>query len=424
MKIAPCKLSTKNTNNLFGQNNIANSMLLLISFLGFLTMPLYLLPSGAIQIVDFFILLFSVILLATANKSELNISITTVMPFFPYLIWVVIVNFFYIFRVGLGYGYELHIFQSVYPLFIFFIFTLLFTRIMITMNAIVHVYFFLLAASIGPFLIDSGRARVMRESLSFNNPNQLGLYSILLFFMLLILSSVHIQTNKSQKRYLPLLKIIIFVCANYFALLSVSRAALLPMFLLDILFIYNLLKNQKTRYLFIIPVFLMLISIFFISSQDYKTLLASNKVTAGLGARLAKKSLIDVDNLSHRTIGRSHQKLDLSTIFGQGGRKTTDYKNLLESHNTFLSIYDTSGVFGLLIFLAGLVWFLLRFRLFTFYYFSLFPLLIYHMAHNAIRFRLGWVSLALLSVVLLIKSNNQNIPLKTDNDKTTNTGKL
>jgi O-antigen ligase len=232
----------------------------------------------------------------------------------------------------------------------------------------------------------------VRNAFSFNNPNQLAYFAVLIYSMMLIVRSqlsCYIY-HKMTKKMIFVLSILIFVLAHFFVLYSASRSGIVSILFLDL---FGLLWHMGKTVFSVIAVLIfcsLALSIVKLPEIDYYNIMVLKKI---------ERTDIN-ESLSKRIEGRFFEniKSDWALIYGSG--KTVPSSRQWEVHNGFVDIFLSYGLVGLLLFL-GFIWNLaarffkyLSIRENIYYITALLPVFLYNVAHNGFRFRLFWVFLA------------------------------
>jgi hypothetical protein len=379
-----------------------NGMVGLLIVAVFAMIPLYVIPSGGLHIVDIPIACLSLLVLLSARFSEVDMSLDWLAPFVPFLAWVLIVGSYYAVTSSDYKPYMLGAAQSVYNLYLLLLFTIIFGRILSQHNRFSYLYVGLLAACSSPWLLNTHSA-LPRNGLSFNNPNQLAYHAILiLLVMIFITNEIITEQRKLKPRYMIAYGIV-FLCCNVFIYISESRAGILASGILDI---YILIKMVKIRKLSISITTLLIrggvMAIFMCAI--YFAINNPQHLQNDLLSRIDKKQLIDIDDMYHRTLQNLTFDSDSSLILGNGGiwkqEPTTKVSRVFkkEVHNSILGVLNDYGIVGCLLFVAGSLIFVYRLYVPN-KWILMVSLVIYNMSHYGLRFRLLWIALALLAAV-------------------------
>lgn len=370
----------------------------LFFYFGIATYPLYFFKSGSIQISHFFLLLFSVFVLV-------RIGITKNKYFFTFLFFLFycyFVNFFYFYR-GLLVFNEADIGHLKSLLFLTYNFILMISIISYlkfkdkskeifygVLSAILIISFYILFE----YFDEIGKYRF---SGPFNNPNQLGYFCACTFsFIYLFYRNLYIP-------YLVMISLIILL--NLIAILTLSKAAIVALFLCSIFTI----KPLNFKYSKFISILVILFTLFVFLIFLFK-ILDTNLYERLSGIRDESDSSLEVRGYL------VFFKASLSQFFfGMGPKNVLTHHYGNEIHSTFAMVLTSYGIIGLLIF-----GFLISFWIFDIK--KMYgiagvicicgPFLLYGLTHNGIRFSFFWV----LFAVTICMSNkiikNPNLVIK------------
>lgn len=219
-----------------------------------------------------------------------------------------------------------------------------------------------------------------RPTLFFNNPNQLGYYSLSMITLFFILPNMY-------KRNLYILLYSIFI-SSYLIFYSGSRAALGGLVVLSIYMIYREVKKVNRNSIIIIGIS------FFVLPVLWNTDFVQSKI-----------DLIERRNQRHEGSSineyqiRGYDRILLNPeyiFFGAGEGKNDRFvsHHQLEIHSAFGTLLFSYGILGLLLFLQ-LLYIAGRKRPFL-STMLLFPILLYNFTHNGLRSSLLWAIIASL----------------------------
>ena len=355
--------------------------------------PLYIFPSGSIQISHFLLLIFSVLVFMF-----IGISLDKYFYIFLFfLIYCLAVEVFYIFyNTHVSEYYNLETLKEIFFLsfnFITVIFLVSFfnhqKKFNVIFNSLATAFVIILISYYYQFFFGT---TTIRFSSLFNNPNQLGYFSVCSFSLVYLL-----YRNFYISYYLMIGSIILLVS---FSILSLSKAAIISLFLCVLFAI----KPYNNKYSKIIVLIFFLSIIFFITffypqisdTNFYNRLISTfNEPDSSLEAR---GYLVFLEaNLPE-------------AIFGMGPNKAYELQGH-EIHSTFAIILTHYGFIGLLIFnLLILCWVLDIKKSFGLNGVICIcaPSLLYGLTHNGIRFSIFWIVFA-ISIAFsrkLIKQKN------------------
>ncbi|MDD5455269.1 MAG: hypothetical protein PHW62_07240 [Candidatus Ratteibacteria bacterium] len=382
---------------------LLNEVTAFFLFLIFILIPIYILPSGNFQLVDISIILLAISLIFALKKTEINFMEPAVKTFALYVAWAVSLNLVYFLLNGHIFLLKVSV-QIIYTFTLFFIFVIVFYRVLLYKYGIQIISLCLLAALFSPFLTrgtydfpGQQLSLLQRNALSFNNPNQLAYFAILLYAMSIILRKYILESNyvKSQNTLTGLINFFIFLFSHFFVLYSASRSGIIGILLLDIVAIWQYKK-------ILIPFSLcILASVIIIQTGIYYEADFSN-------IRMVQK-FTDYgieESLSKRIDERFFQNLPTETSVIIGTGKTIPDGSHKEVHNGFIDIFLSYGAVGLLLFLLFLVSLIIKtdfkngWRKNIYYMFVLLPIFAYNFVHNGFRFRFFWVFLAFWYVIM------------------------
>lgn len=217
---------------------------------------------------------------------------------------------------------------------------------------------------------------------TFNNPNQLGYFSVCLYSMAVIL---YRESNISKSWLLVL------VCtALFLAVASLSKAAMVSMALSVFFIIFVLSKSKRLLPISLISFFLILATVYYLTITGYLDQFAFFRRLMDIGSQ-------SDDSLEGRGYTILIQAGALEFIFGFG---TTQVKNIIgfEVHSTIGGVFINYGIIGCSLFLTFLiVWMkqiLKNFGWLSFFIIA-FPPMLYGLTHNGIRFTMFWILLGL-----------------------------
>lgn len=235
---------------------------------------------------------------------------------------------------------------------------------------------------------------IYRSIGTFNNPNQLGYFALC---SLGIASILFITNNTSFFAFLFL-----YILSVFLVILSLSKAAVISI----LFYIFILFDKKFLKYIFIfLLIFIFLFLLLYLNSnfdiQDLKVY-----------QRFANLESEDDTNLIERGFFVLTNNIDLRLIYGYG----EGYTILMggkEIHSTWGNIfisYGFIGAFTFCIFLFFLIKKLIKFTSLLITFSLLIPIILYGITHNGIRFSIFWFYCALLySISDLFSSNNENI---------------
>mgnify|MGYP007047380726 FL=1 len=377
----------------FKEDNLSNTILKLILYFAIALYPIYIFPSGTVQISHFLLLIFSILTLI-----HIGISLNKYFFIFLFLLsYIFLVEAFYISYDIYEFGYS-NFKYSKQVLFLTYNFILtvslmsffndkkkiniilygLATAILIILFSIFYKFFF--------------STNLYRFQGYFNNPNQLGYFSVCCFSLIYLF-----YRNLYIPYYLMISSIVIVVL---FSILSLSKAAFISLFLCMLFAI----KPYNYKYSKII-VAILLLSIILFMTFFYQQILETNFFN-----RLVNTFNENDSSLKMRGYFVYFEANYMETIFGMGPKKLYELQGY-EVHSTFMMILSCYGFIGFLIFSLLMLFWALDIK--KSYGFSgvicvCAPSILYGLTHNGIRFSMFWIIFA-TSIFLskeLIKQKN------------------
>jgi hypothetical protein len=381
----------------------------LLIILTFGLAPLYLFSSGKPQLVDVPILILMGIMLFMKFDTDkfINKSKTTLLL---YVIWAVLINFVYFTQYSQDYSFLFVNGELVYTFLIFSFFSKLFRKI-ISEN-LLFLYAGLILSILLCFLIKGNYEEgIVRSALSFNNPNQLGYFTVILISFVVILMQYKRECNLDSLTY-SIADIILIIVAHIFSLLAVSRGAIFSILILDIWLIINI--KDKVRFFSVGILLLMCVVVIFLHPN-----LLENKLE-GRGRKM------DLDATKQEIKGRIWHQMSVmhsfQYIIGRGAgaiQRDRDQIGRLkggigEVHNIFGQIFRSYGLIGLALFLNWLLRLIWSSRILPGSLWVWTALIVYNMSHNGVRFRMFWF---LMALIIFIISDLQRQKIKREEEE-------
>ena len=382
-------------------NRLLGIYLILIFFL----LPMYVLPSGGFQLVDG-PLVFFIILVFIGTKHKDSYLDKSLLPLVIFILWVILIAGSYY----LTYQFTEYLKRAaaiVYGFVLFYTFTLFFGRIL-RANNLNYLYIALLFSIVGCFALKGHEDFGERSVLSFNNPNQLGLFVIILYSYIILLLRYKINNN-INRIYYYIIDLILILAVHVLGALAVSRAGITAMLILDIC----LLKNITNKRIFVPVVAVLVIA------TGYLVVINPSFIEQRLEARQAgrfSKRGIETDmasrlaGLTHMTgwemlIGRG---LGGPRIDRGGGKLFADRGATNEMHNMFGWVLESYGLVGLAFYSFWIWKFIWRSRVVKDATWIWAALLVYSISGVVIRFRSFWILLGLLAAMVTIANSKEN----------------
>ena len=377
----------------FKRNNLLYRVLKLSLYFAIALYPLYLFPSGSIQISHFLLLIFSISVLVLIG--------------FP------VDKYFYTFSFFLLYCFAVNVFYVSYDIYVFGYSDLKYSKGILFLS-----YNFILTISLMSFVNYSKKFNTILYGLGtailiilisvlneyffgtigyrfkgyFNNPNQLGYFSVCCFSLIYLF-----YRNLYISYYLMIIFITIVVL---FSILTLSKAAFISLFLC-ILFA---IKPYNYKYSKII------ILIFFLAVLFLMTIFYNQIIDTNVYYRLVNVFNESDSSMEVRGYLIFFEANLANAIFGMGPQKVYEIRGY-EVHSTFMMILSYYGFIGFLIFGLLMLYWILDIRK-SYGIIGVIcicaPSLLYGLTHNGIRFSMFWIIFA-TSIFLskkLIKQKN------------------
>ena len=367
--------------------------------LGIITLPLYFFPSGGPQI-SHILFLFLFLFLFFAYKSRLFFD-RSVLVLTLFLVFVFLREAISIIYFGADI-YSLNFFIFTFFNLILFSYLIIFLKINEINNIISNsVLISVLLSSLGvimlsgfSFTYSNADDGVERAVGFFNNPNQLGYYSVCIFSLLTLLFYVK-KINTYKWVFGVVLSL--FLCAA-----SLSKAAMVSLIFSLILVIMTLI-NKKNIYIYFFFLFVATLFLLKLSSLiDWDDLTFIRRLQ-GIGSD-------NDDSLEGRGYHAILYANAWEIIFGLGYEKTLNIVGH-EVHSTYMSILISYGLIGFIFFVVFN--FIIFSKCFTKFGFIkmlvlFMPTFMYGITHNGSRFTVFWLFLAFLyylSISVVIKDD-------------------
>lgn len=365
--------------------------------------PLYVFESGGFQPIDIPIFAILVTTLLSLKHSELDRIVSVVIMLMFYVIYVVMLNMAYYLRSDVSF-YLKALLQTLYAFTLFSLFSIVFQRILASKRAIMVLYLSILFSLFTPFLIkgeyDAAKEVISlgwRNALSFNNPNQLAYFSLLIYAMAILLRShiAQIRLSITQHNMIRMVNLCVLVMVHIFIIYSGSRAGVMAILLADMVMILQ----SKKKVLIGISLSVALIMFVSVTSVDIDKAISEVEI-------ISKISDTDIEEVASKRIsGRFFEGFrgDLSIVYGSG--KIIPGEGKREVHNGFIDILLSYGIIGITLFYLFLLFIIidslasLRVKDQLFHLLTLMPIFIYNMSHNGFRCRLFWIFLAFWQII-------------------------
>ena len=357
-------------------------------------LPVYIFSSGRPQLVDGPLLILIIVQFLRRSPAEpfLRQNITTLLPL---IIWIVLVNSVYFIFFPNEFGLWFKNAEFVYNLCIYICFSYLFFDLLKGSKNLWPLYLGIFLSFILLFTVKGYSEEELRSVLSFNNPNQLGYYA-------LIIACLTVLLLHYKEKYLPdktiffWADVIILFMAHFLALLSLSRGALLGLLLLDIWFFPRL--TRKILLLLVPTVMLALVVLI------WRPAVIEQKLAGRPEREITQKEI------QYEVRSRIFHQLSIMDgyqyLVGRGARGISfkeKARGIGEVHNIFGEIFRSYGLIGLGLLVFWLGRFIWRSRVLPGGLFIWGALLLYNLTHYGLRFRFFWILLGLVNVMLVLE---------------------
>jgi hypothetical protein len=386
-------------NNILSNGKLKGSAILF--GISFPLLSFYTFTSGAYQPVDLIIVILSTFIIFTITHDELFEASRIILPFIPFLFWIICVNSYYIILSGHLKSYVIATIQLTYAFVIMFFYYIAIKRVIGMQQGRIYLILCLFLLAISPLIFSmffggSSTDFQIRQVYSFNNPNQLGYFSLLLLCMFLTYTSFYRYYSFLDNKIIQSIKIVVFLIGNWFVFVSASRGAIAGVLLLDFMILWMHLR--KSPFICIGLIFIHLFTAGLIFSND----IFSNYFQGTL-TRLTNKAFYDHDDLLHRSIEQLNITNEVSMFIGKGPRQFSEsglkdmYEDKGEVHNAIIGIFSQYGIIGVLLLFGGFSMYAWKvgFSVTNLAVFA--SIAIYNMSHYGLRFRVLWVVLALVA---------------------------
>lgn len=367
-------------------------MILFLLILFFLLTPFYFFESGGLQPshISFVILFLYYFLYVKKLKLSMPYKARKAVL---YLILFITYVFATNFTASIIYNGEILPKHSFYYLFNFLVF-ILFLDLFEYKKEYTSVIFNLLTMTliIQLLLMISGYGRTwhgQQHILFFNNPNQLGYFSLLL-------SSVLIIIGINNKKH-PLIIMILVIISAYLSLSAVSITASIAITVSAIIYYINQMR-KKTKTFYIIILISIIVATTY-GNTFYKKI-SNEDIFTRIDHKFNNKTTRD----GGWAAGRGYDTLTENPEYLLFGRGELPGQFHTEFHSIFGNILRSYGFVGLFLFLNFGYRSFKNSPISIMYY--LIPVLIYGISHNGIRQPFLWLFLA--TIVSLFKKQDGN----------------
>lgn len=374
-------------NNLNKKQHFFDVIILFLFGLYFATKPFYFWDSGLPQISDL-ILIFSLILFLTHYKFNIKIKKIDkwiiLLPIF-FVFWVVLINTLWTFFLQTNTDFMIsslfYIYNSIIFLYTLFLIKKYKKKILYVIYKSILISLFLQFV----FILIQGGFTGTRLTGSFNNPNQLGYYGLLMVSFLIILNN---------RLTLPLKSFVLgTIIAISLIFTSLSNAAILSA--VGLLVVYLIKDNPHKKKIYSLILFLIAFILLVNYSNDF---IENNYLFNSIYERISSIGESSDNSLAGRGYDRIFNYPEY-WAFGAGEGAYNRFNNGildgLELHSTLGNIQISYGIVGLLLFCSFLIT-VLKKNKFKNTYVVIF-ILIYGLTHNGIRNTLFWILLGVIA---------------------------
>ncbi len=376
-----------------------NNILLVLFCLYFILKPIYIFDSGLPQIADFILVtLYTIMFFSSKDyvveKNERTIINKKFQIAFIFLIWVFLINILWAIQLSS---------VSILKPTIFYLFNILamhITKELYYRNGkqiILKISKYVMYSCLIQFILSFTLPKSMlRSTVFFNNPNQLGLYALIVLTYIIIL----------KDNYKPIYFIIGIVCSCYLILISLSKAAIIGAIALMTIFLIKLLKKNIYKIIFAFCVITFVI----LGGFDYAYSKIQKVEVMNVAINRINLKNMSQENDSNLIDGRGYgriKEIGYKVIYGVGEGEfyRFQYLNGVEVHSGFASIICYYGIIGFALLLL-FIFKVIPFGESKYLYMS--GVFLYALTHQIWRNTLIWM----LFIVMLVisKSNTRGKP--------------
>src|SRR5699024_9035494 len=364
------------------KKDIMTYVIFILVFLFIIFQPIYLWSSGVPQVAD---ILGVLLIVLTSIKYK---SIKKDLP-----IYIILFFMFYTLTVNLFWGLILQeqlesILNSswyIYNILIMLTFIVILKNNPTILKLVSHGIIFIVIIELIVIIVFPGTG--LRATGTFNNPNQLGYFSILylsLFFLII-----------NQKKDKSFVFWIITIASLIISFYSLSKGSMLAMFILIIIQLFIMLKQKKhLKTFFSIMLIILLIMV---THQYFEKILDESELYLNVENRILDIGKDTDDNPAGRGYDRilNHPEY---LFLGAGEVSTKRFDSFDgEIHSTFGNLLFSYGIIGLSLFLLLLFNIIKNNNIVNYY--MLLPLFLYSLTHNGLRNPVFWIILAFIYVL-------------------------
>ncbi|NDI34868.1 O-antigen ligase family protein [Chengkuizengella sediminis] len=356
----------------------------------FIVKPFYILPSGSLQMADLIMLLL-LFFMIFINKLKVKIkkkNSSFIILNLLFISYIAIINILWTVILG----------EVVYKMTLYYIFNFLACFLVIILfsrhgnKLFKAVYWGVLISILLQTLLIMllNGVTTGRDTGFFNNPNQLGYFSVVSLCLL-----IYSKRKLEDKAHLFITAL---TTCFFLSLISLSRGAIgasviiIGLYILKNRSIFLLLKRRLMRVIlggFLLISFILTFFIYYDSS-----LITDSKIYYGLNKRVVGKDINSIEEVSTRGYDRIfiHPQY---LIFGAGEGGFWRFNSYKEFHSTLGNIFLSYGLVGFLIFTFIIINAFKYNRWREFYLFV--GIMVYGLTHNGIRNTLMWIFIALIA---------------------------
>jgi hypothetical protein len=369
-------------------------------FIGVIFIPIYIFPSGGVQLSDLFFFISLFLFLINGKRSLLfsELKYSSKLKYLRiFIFWTFIVNLI----VFIDWMQTNTLLSSVYYVYNYLIMILTLAFFRLSGNSfLTKIYYSFFISIILVFLVAIlnfdylfADKYYFRRAVSFNNPNQLGYWALMSMTVLFILKKI-LSLNKVK--YFNVIFALGILMTLYLSIISLSKASTISVIILIIL---NSVNNFK------IMLFLSFVTI---ASFSYIQLEEDNFISR-IDKRISDVGKANDDNLEGRNYDRLWKYPEYLFLGAGEGTIEQRFEKDNEIHSTIGTIIFSYGFFGTLSFLLFL-FSCIRENKYSFLFF-LIPLLLYSITHMGLRTKTFWIILILVIInnrIDKVYSNEKN----------------
>ena len=368
---------------------LKDKLIFLLYSLYFILKPFYFWKSGLPQISDFILVLLMIVYF-TSNKFSISFnkrSVVFLKNGLLFVTWIIFVNGAWALKLQTS---DSFILPTVYYMYNFLVTSIIVSLYSQYKEKIIEITYksVLLSVIIQTVIyFVNGGFSAGRMTMKFNNPNQLGYYSLLMIAFLMF-TSYHLKV--SLKWFT--IGIISSIILNF---ASLSKAAILSSS--GLIFLYFFSKNENEHFkrrLILILIFALLLIVVIYNTT---TIIQNNNLINSVQRRIKSIGQDSDDNLEARGYYRIYEYPEY-WLFGAGEGEYSRFRyQQIEFHSTLGNIQVSYGLVGTLLFINFMRLALKNDRYRSWY--ILLMIIIYGLTHNGIRNSLFWILLALMASV-------------------------